>query len=395
MLSGSEELSSPSKEAYSALTMSAPIHDFAFSLTAAIDDEDLRAQLIKYFKTDELSAPGKSELVDATSDVMTWVIQQARSMYVCQPERLVGAISASRTANALAVWSRTRLDWIVISEGLMKLLRDAADDMGRRFVKAFPEVVDGQIWQCLQGKPPLKGGFQTTLGSLLYFAAITFFAGHEAGHHLAGHDGYFVKGSHAEAPNDPPDQSAAPKLTDQALEQEADWIGLMICRISMIKLLSKLWEVREFNAAERQSYQRSIAALLGAGAMMAVVKITPSEIDWTEIPGRSHPPAVVRILNLATTLSRAIKENFSDLDDVSRRWIRLMCMEVAVGATIKPGTDVDRVYQERIARGGEPAAIRAVGIRKAIHDPQLAQYNEALSASLQCIKPQLRPRKRT
>jgi len=175
--------------------MSAPIHDFAFSLTAANDDEDLIAQLIKYFKTDELSAPGKSELVDATSDVMSGVIQLARSMYGCEPERLVGAISASSTANALAVWSRTRLDWIVISEGLIGLLRDSADDMGRRFVKAFPEVGDSQIWQCLQGKPPLKGGFQTTLGCLLYFAAITFFAGHEAGHHLAGHDGYFVKGS--------------------------------------------------------------------------------------------------------------------------------------------------------------------------------------------------------
>jgi hypothetical protein len=60
--------------------------------------------------------------------------------------------------------------------------------------------------------------------------------------------------------------------------------------------------------------------------------------------------------------------------------------------TIKPGTDVDRVYQERIARGGEPAEIRALGIRKALHDLQLAQYNEALSASLQGIKPQLRPR---
>jgi len=69
-----------------------------------------------------------------------------------------------------------------------------------------------------------------------------------------------------------------------------------------------------------------------------------------------------------------------------------MCTEITTGVTIKPGTGVDRVYQERIACGGEPAAIRALGLRKALRDPQLAQYDEALSASLQGIKPQFRPR---
>jgi len=47
-----------------------------------------------------------------------------------EQETLVAAISSSAKANALAVWSGSGLDWIVLSEGLMELLRDRIDSIG-------------------------------------------------------------------------------------------------------------------------------------------------------------------------------------------------------------------------------------------------------------------------
>lgn len=369
-----------------------PLHDFARSFALAQDDTDLRTQLVKYLKTDELARPDESELVNSTMDVITWVVQQARSLYATEPERLVAAISLASTPNALAIWSSSRRDWIVVSVGLMELLRKSVDDLGRAFARTFPEIMETTLMQRLQSQPPLRGGFETSLGSFLYFSAVAFFAGHEAGHHLAGHDAHYVDGAHAEQSGEANEAADERWLTKQALERDADLLGLRLCRMAMTKLLSQLWEVEQYSAAERRSYQRVLAALLGTGAMTAALRITPREVDWDELPSRVHPPAVIRVLTLAGSISRAIKEGFSDLDDTSRKWIRLMSMELVTGATINPGTEVDRIYQERLARGGEPAAIRATGIRKALHDPRFADYTTQLEAALASIKPKLRPR---
>ena len=372
--------------------MPPPLHDFARSFALAHDDTDLRAQLVTYLKSDELARPDESDLVNSTMDVITWVVQQARSLYATEPERLVAAISLASTPNALAIWSSSRRDWIVISVGLMELLRNSVDDLGRAFARTFPEIMETTLMQRLQSQPPLRGGFETSLGSFLYFSAVAFFAGHEAGHHLAGHDAHYVDGAHAEQSGEANEAADERWLTKQALERDADLLGLRLCRMAMTKLLSQLWEVEQYSAAERRSYQRVLAALLGTGAMTAALRITPREVDWDELPSRDHPPAVIRVLTLAGSISRAIKEGFSDLDDTSRRWIRLMSMELVTGATINPGTEVDRIYQERLARGGEPAAIRATGIRKALHDSRLADYTTQLEAALASIKPKLRPR---
>ena len=372
--------------------MPPPLHDFARSFALAHDDTDLRAQLVKYLKSDELARPDESDLVNSTMDVITWVVQQARSLYATEPERLVAAISLASTPNALAIWSSSRRDWIVISVGLMELLRNSVDDLGRAFARTFPVIMETTLMQRLQSQPPLRGGFETSLGSFLYFSAVAFFAGHEAGHHLAGHDAHYVDGAHAEQSGEANEAADERWLTKQALERDADLLGLRLCRMAMTKLLSQLWEVEQYSAAERRSYQRVLAALLGTGAMTAALRITPREVDWDELPSRDHPPAVIRVLTLAGSISRAIKEGFSDLDDTSRRWIRLMSMELVTGATINPGTEVDRIYQERLARGGEPAAIRATGIRKALHDSRLADYTTQLEAALASIKPKLRPR---
>ena len=376
--------------------MPAPHHDFADSLLLARNDVDLKIQLTRFFGTNSLSAPDKSPLVATTIDAMTWVVQQARSMYAVNPERLVAAISSSSKRNALAVWSGSGRDWIILSEGLMRHLRDGVEDVAVRFAGAFPEIMQSSLMRRLAAKEPLSGGFQSALGSFLYFSAVTFLVGHEAGHHLGGHDGHYAQGAHAEQLNEgavAPDEEWQIR---QALERDADFIGLTICRMSMAKLLAQLWDVNEgerLHDLERQSFHRALIAIFGTGALAAAIFITPSKIQWNKIAGSTHPPAVARVTSLLTSIFRAIKENFPDLDDTSQRWIRVMCLEVVVGATIQPGTDADRIYQERQARGGEPAALRATGIRQALYDPTFHEYLAKLDAAFLAIKPRLRPRR--
>ncbi|WP_128106515.1 hypothetical protein [Azoarcus sp. DN11] len=360
-------------------------------------DADLRRQLEVHFGTSELSAPDKSPLVSATANVMTWVIQGARSMYrVAQPEILVAAISSSTKANALAVWSSSGRDWIVFSEGLMVLLCDQMDCVAARFAATFPDLMNTKLMQRLLAESPLPGGFTNALSSFLYFAAVAFFTGHEAGHHLAGHATQYPKHAHAEDSESGAIDTGGEWLIGHALERDADLLGLTLCRIAMIRLLSKLWGVEEaenLSADKRQIFQCVLAAMISTGALTAAVFIKPKSIDWDNVPNGTHSPAVARLLTLATSISDAIKKNFHDLDPIYRRWIRLMSLEVAVGASIKPGTDADRLQQERSARGGEPAAIRATGIRKALYDPTFRKYTAQLNATIKEIRPRLKPRR--
>ncbi|WP_369630260.1 MULTISPECIES: hypothetical protein [unclassified Variovorax] len=367
------------------------MHDFVASFELAKRDEDLKYQLIKNLLTDKLLLPSTSTLASSTADIITWVIQDARSRYASNPERLVAAISASTEANALAVWSSSRNDWIVLSYGLMERLQSGADNLGDRIAAAFPEVMHSELMQRLLQKNSLPG-FRTTLGSFIYFGAIAFFAGHEAGHHLSGHDGHFVKGAHAEHSNTSDMLENSAWLRAQALEQDADLIGLDLARRGMTKLLMQLCEVGSFSPAQQQSYQRVLAVLIAVGAMAAVLRVVPREIEWEGVPRLRHPPSVVRVLTLAASLSASFKESFGQLDATSRKWIRLMSLEIAASATILPGTPVDKIYQERLKRGGEPAAIRATGIRKALNDPQFRDYLGRLATELQFVRPKLKPR---
>ena len=165
--------------------MTTPVHDFARSLVLAKTDSDLKRELVKYLDTSELSGPDQSPLVMTTALAMTWVIQRARSMYkAADVEKLVAVISSSKRANALAVWSSAGRDWIVLSAGLLELLRDRMDGVADRFSATFPELIDTELMRRLLAEQPFSGGFNSSLSSFLYFAAVTFFTGHEAGHHL-------------------------------------------------------------------------------------------------------------------------------------------------------------------------------------------------------------------
>lgn len=92
------------------------------------------------------------------------------------------------------------------------------------------------------------------------------------------------------------------------------------------------------------------------------------------------------------SLSRLIKSSFDSLDEVSRKWIHVKCLDVVAGATVRPGSREDEVLRQRLARGGEPAAIRATGIRKAMFDPQLAAYYEKIDDHVAAVSAQLLPR---
>lgn len=373
-------------------------HDFAKSLELAGSDQDLKLNLVRFLGTSQLLSPNHSELVASAAQAMTWVIEEARKMYAVEPERLVGAICSSPSQNALAVWSSSRRDWIVLSEGLIELVRKHVDDLGVRVSHAFPEIMNATLMKRLVAQPPLGGGIQTALGSFLFFGGISFFTGHEAGHHLRGHDGYFVKGAHAEATADGDVPADEDYLVKQALERDADLTGLALSRIAMAKLLSKLWEVEEAATLQpvvKAEFQRVLAALIAAGAMTAALLFRPRKIDWSEVPSRSHPPSVARVVTLAMSISAALKDGFPDLDDVSRRWIRLMCLEVAAAATIQPGSKEDQIYKARLARGGEPPAIRATGIRGAFNDPSFRAYLADLEAARLGVKGQLKPRTRS
>ena len=253
--------------------MTAPLHDFAHSLVLAKTDADLKRQLAIHFGTSDLSAPDKSPLVMTTTLAMTWVVQHAWSMYeAAKREKLVAAISSSREANALAVWSSAGWDWIVLSEGLLELLRDRMDGVAERFAATFPELIDTDLMRRLFAEQPLSGGFNSSLSSLLYFTAVAFFTGHEAGHHLAGHESQYPKRAHAELSEVEEIEREGDWLIGQALERDADILGLTLSRIAMTRLLCKLWTVTEAapcRPPKRQGPRRQVQAVSALGRGLA------------------------------------------------------------------------------------------------------------------------------
>jgi hypothetical protein len=369
------------------------IHDIQRSTAAARADASLRAQLIKFLRSDTLVPKGHSELVDGTCDVINIALMEARKLYARNPERLACVIAASSMTNAYAIWGSPRYEWIVLTEGLLTKLRDAADEAGRRFSERIPEILASPLGKRILSIPPLSGGFKTTLGSLLYVAAVSFFVGHEAGHHLDGHDGYYTNGAHAEVESGMGEEAVADAMIKQALEFNADYYGSLISRRAVMHLLLKLVDIEAFSESEKRQYSRVIAVLLSAGALMALVTIRPQPIDWTSIEKVDHPPATLRAIGISAEFSVAFKEHFSFLTNTERRWIRLMVLELAAQGTFKSKSKEDKIFQQR-ASSNEPAALRAVGIRAALFDPLVPAYIESIRQHLQAVKPLLQRQRR-
>jgi hypothetical protein len=79
------------------------------------------------------------------------------------------------------------------------------------------------------------------------------------------------------------------------------------------------------------------------------------------------------------------------LDRKVLRLIRVKALEVALGATLDPKVMKSEQFLTMLSRG-EPAAIHASGVRKALDDQKFAQYQKTLAAALKAVSPRLRPR---
>lgn len=371
-----------------------PKHDFQSSANAAKVDVGLKSQLIKCLDSDALIEVNSSDFIATTCGLVDLALREARKLYAKDPDRLVCVISESKKSNAYAIWGSTRCDWIVLTEGLLIELRNSANEAGRRFSEMSPETLQTPLGKRIQSLTPLSGGFQTALGSLLYVAAIGFFIGHEAGHHLNGHDGYYVNGVHAEVVSDQELGTDKDALIKQALEFQADQYGVLISSRIMMSFILESIDAKDYSEHEKQQYSRTIAALLSTGVLMALVKIRPQAIDWVAIENSTHPPAALRVIAISAHLSVTIKQNFGSLNETARKWIRLMSLELAAQGAIKSKSKEERVFQECVIRK-EPAALRAVGIRAALHDPTVPIYLEKIRQSLKAVKPCLLKKKRS
>lgn len=374
----------------SGLLKEVPGHHFTESMALALHDSELKAQLRKYLGTDILLDPFSSVASERTCDLINWALKIARSDLE-RPEKLRAVISASKTENALAVWGSSKIDWVVMSDGLLQLLQAGANDVGSLLVESQPWLFETALGRRLQQIPALPG-CQTPTASFLYFAAVTFFVGHEAGHHYLGHDGYYNAGAHAERGD--VDPVTASPLTAQALEFQADRYGAGLARRSMAFWLTQLWDIEKFTDEEIATYQGFLAVFLSVGVMMALVRIKPRPIeDWTVAVNAGHPPAVLRMVGISDCLTAVLKEHLKKVPDDARRSIRLFSLSLAAETTIGPGSKYDELRQERLAREGNAAALRAVGLRRAIYDPATPAYLEEIQRRLDDIRPQLTPRK--
>lgn len=372
---------------------SIPRHDFVQSMEAARKDVDLRAQLVKFLKSDALASVNHSDLISATCDLANLAMNEARTLYAKNPERLVCVISSSELSNAYAIWSSTKYDWVVLTGGLLTALRNSADLAACRLADRIPEVLQSALGKRIFSVPPLSGGFQTALSSLLYVAAIGFFVGHEAGHHLEGHDGYYADGAHVEDTCEPCSDVSEHSMIKQALEFQADYYGVLISRRVLLHFLLKLVDVACYSELEQRQYNRVIAVLLSAGVLMSLAIIRPRTIDWIQVESATHPPATLRAIKISAELTESIKAYFKKLTEADRRWIRILALELAAQGAIVSGSKEDKIYQERSKRN-EPAALRAVGIRSALHDSHSQNYFEKIAKCLNPLKARLQPRKK-
>lgn len=371
--------------------MMPPIHDFAETLRLAGTDASLKAQLLKYFKTSNLCPPSKSPLLERTCDLVNWAVRIGRRDYGEAPERLSAVICASDVENALAVWGNPKHDWIVLSEGLIALLQAGANQMGTRLISSHPWVLDTALGEAIQSTECLPG-LDSPISSFFYFSAIAFFVGHESGHHVLGHDGYYLAGAHAEVSLGPDSSHVKTLITEQALEFQADRYGVMVARVVMTEWLVQHCDIREYTEVEKTAYQFVLTTMLSAGTLMAATKIKLGPMDWEVVPERTHPPGVLRLVGLSDSLTAAIKASFTMLSDDARRSIRLYAFQLAAEGAIIPGTKEDKVFQERRIKEGNLAALRAIGLLQAIYDPQTTLYMARIQDSLNEVLQQLKPR---
>jgi hypothetical protein len=160
-----------------------------------------------------------------------------------------------------------------------------------------------------------------------------------------------------------------------------------------MRFLTRLVDDRDYNEHEKREYNRVMAALLSVGVLMALIRIRPRAIDWTRIERSTHPPAALRAIWISIQTSEAIKIYFGNLSEAERRWVRIIALELSAQGTITSNSEEEKIFRKRAERG-EPAALRVVGIRGALFDPQVQSYIGEIRRSLDVVRARLQPRKR-
>ena len=341
-------------------------NEFKESTALARLDAALTTQLLRHYKTSEL-LPAQRGLRRSTCVALAWNIQQAR-IVAKEPQQIRGVISGASCANALAVWGDRQRHWIVVTEGLMTVLRDAAERNAARMVAAFPAAFASASGQRMVAATPLQG-FQTMPGALLYFGAMSFVASHELGHHLAGHGAYY----NAQDKNALDDAALRARWdVPHALERQADAIGVGAALLCVNKLMARFFTAAGLTPVQRQEQQMLVAIVFAAGVLTSAARLVPDAFDFSAAPSATHAQNAYRLIRIAAMLMRPLR-SLALLDDATRKAVRIKCLEIVLG----PAEPV-------------PGAPRLPGMRQALHDPFFQAYMTQLDAGLLLFKENLR-----
>lgn len=315
----------------------------------------------------------------------------AQGSYTLSPRKLAGVICDAKRVNALAVWTNAPRDWVVLSSGLLMAVREAAEAAAGQ-LSLRRKYVGTALARDIGEQSPMSGGFLCSLSSLLNIGALSFVVGHEIGHHVEGHDGYYTAGSVAEVM----ESGSARGLEQQALELHAHISGTSRAREVVIRFLSHFLDVSAYSPAQRSESSRVLALIIYTSTCLSLAVLRPKKADLSDaaLAKISHPPAAVRALWISSQLSTSIKTSFAALSELEQRWIRVLSMELAAEATLRRGSPEHELYLRRKSRR-EPAALRAVGIRGMVHDGQLEPYMQKLLRISKALQPRLRPRATT
>ena len=333
--------------------------EFRESTALARTDTALTTQLRRHYKTDALLTARRG-LSRSTCVALAWNIQQARVIFKGDPTLIRGVISSAASPNALAAWGDRQRHWIVVTDGLMTALRDAAESNAARVLAAFPAAFASASGRRLLNATPLQG-FDTMAGALLYFGAMSFVASHELGHHMAGHGAYY-------------NAQEATTLRHRwdvphALEHQADAIGVGAALLSVSKLMHRLFASTVLAPAHGKEQQTLIAIVFTAGVLTMAARLVPAALD------AGHTPNLYRLIRIAAALMRPLR-SLTLLDDATRKSIRLACLEIVLSGQ-KPVSD-------------EPIGNRLRGMQSALHDPAFHAYMQQLDAGFLLFRDNLR-----
>lgn len=332
--------------------------EFKESTAIARLDAALTTQLRRHYKTDALLT-AKRGLPRSTCVALAWNIQQARVIFKGDPTLIRGVISGAVSPNALAAWGDQQRHWIVVTDGLMTALRNAAEINAARVLAAFPTAFASASAQRLLAATPLQG-FDTMPGALLYFGAMSFVASHELGHHLAGHGAYY----NAQEANTLRDRWDVP----HAFEHQADAIGVGAALLSVSKLMHRLFASTVLAPSHGKEQQTLVAIVFTAGVLTMAARLVPAA-------DAGNAPNLYRLIRIAATLMRPLR-SLTLLDDATRKSIRLACLEIVLSGQ-KPVQDA-------------PIASRLRGMQSALQDPAFHAYMQQLDAGFLLFKDNLR-----